>query len=314
MKDATKFAGLGASRRVHLFMSAGYLLLLFATAWGLWMRSGSGWQSIAVVGAVLLPVSLLPAILYNDRKQFDKRNAALTLPWVLMLVGIIPSMAVLSVRFEFPLRDAWFAKLDGAFGVRVSIIAAWVSSHSLLHAISDRSYDVLYVLLPAAMFLPPILGKREASESFIIANLSAFLISFPVFTLLPAIGPWAGSGFTGNDGQKAVEAAILALHSGSHTAAAVGVVCFPSFHVIWAVLSAYSLRSIFWLRIPAAVLATLVVISTVTTGWHYVVDVVAGFLVCGVSLLVARALVEPERNAFQRAWSATQHLTNASSS
>lgn len=294
MNGRITLPGLGASRRVHLFMLAGYLLLVSATTWGLWMRSGSGWQSIAVVGAVLLPVSLLPAILYNDRKQFDKRNAALTLPWVLMLVGIIPSMAVLSVRFEFPLRDAWFTKMDSSLGVRVSAIAAWVLSHPVLHTISDWSYDVLYLLLPAGMFLPPILGRREASESFIAANLSAFLISFPIFTLLPAIGPWAGSEFAGNDGQKVVEAAILALHSGSKTAAAVGVVCFPSFHVIWAVLSACALRSIHWLKIPAAALAALVVISTVTTGWHYVVDVLAGFLVCGVSLVIARTLVAPE--------------------
>jgi hypothetical protein len=53
-----------------------------------------------------------------------------------------------------------------------------------------------------------------------------------------------------------------------------GIVCFPSFHVIWAVLSGWSLWSIKPLRILGAELASLVV---VTTGWHYVCDVLAGF-------------------------------------
>lgn len=289
----TEWVGLGASRRTHVFMACVYGALLIATAWGLWARSGSGWQKIALTCAVMFPVVLLPAILYNDARSYEKRNAALTLPWVILLVAIIPSMAVLSVRFEFPLRDAVFARMDRALGFNVPAIAGWVGSHPMWRLISDRSYDVLYLLLPLAMFLPGILGKREAAEQFVVANAAAFLMSFPIFTLLPAIGPWAGSAYAGNVGQRAVEASILALHSGSKTAAVVGVVCFPSFHVIWAVLSAWSLRPIPILRIVGGLMAALVAISTVTTGWHYVVDVIAGFAVAAAALWIARWVVAP---------------------
>jgi membrane-associated phospholipid phosphatase len=53
-------------------------------------------------------------------------------------------------------------------------------------------------------------------------------------------------------------------------------VCFPSFHAAWAVLAALALWSVKPLRVPAVVLASLIVISTVTTGWHYAVDTLAG--------------------------------------
>jgi membrane-associated phospholipid phosphatase len=70
-----------------------------------------------------------------------------------------------------------------------------------------------------------------------------------------------------------------------------GVVCFPSFHAIWAVLCGYAFsgfrRSV---RIPVYVLAALMLLSTVTTGWHYVIDVLAGLMVAGVSLVIARRL------------------------
>jgi len=274
-------------------MACVYGILLASTTLGLWTRSGSGWQGIALTSAVIFPVVLLPAIIYNDLKSYEERNAALTLPWVMLLVGIIPSMAVLSVRFEFPLRDALLGRMDKALGFNVPAIAMWTAAHPLWRILSDKSYDVLYLLLPMAMFLPGILGKREAAEQFIVANAAAFLISFPIFTLMPAIGPWAGSEFAGNAAQKACEASIIALHSGSKTAAVVGVVSFPSFHVIWAVLSARALWPIRVLRIVGVAMAGLVVVSTVTTGWHYVVDVIAGLAMAAVVLGISRLVVEP---------------------
>ena len=295
----TEFVGLGTSRRTHVFMATAYSLLLVATVLGLWTRSGSGWQIIAQAAAVMIPISLLPAILYHDRKLYDKRNAALSLPWVFLLIAIIPPMAVLSVRFEFPLRDAWFAKLDRLVGVNVPEIAAWITAHPAIRAISDGTYDALYFLLPAAILLPALLGKRRAAEGFIVSNVTAFLISFPFFTLLPGIGPWVGSHFLATESQSACEATVIALHGGSQTAAVVGIVCFPSFHAIWALLSAYSLWSIRILRIPACVLGALVVLSTVTTGWHYFADVVAGILVGALSIAVACWIVRPESPLMQ---------------
>jgi len=49
------------------------------------------------------------------------------------------------------------------------------------------------------------------------------------------------------------------------------------------------------LRIVGVAMAGLVVVSTVSTGWHYVVDVIAGFAMAAVALGIARLVVEPER-------------------
>jgi membrane-associated phospholipid phosphatase len=54
------------------------------------------------------------------------------------------------------------------------------------------------------------------------------------------------------------------------------------------------LQSIKWLRIPAAILAGLIVASTLTTGWHYGTDVVGGLLMCALSLWIARAVLRLE--------------------
>jgi membrane-associated phospholipid phosphatase len=72
-------------------------------------------------------------------------------------------------------------------------------------------------------------------------------------------------------------------HFDSHPAI-YGVVCFPSFHVIWAILCAAALWTYKPLRVPVALVYGLIILSTMTTGWHYFIDVVAGAVVALLSL------------------------------
>ena len=42
------------------------------------------------------------------------------------------------------------------------------------------------------------------------------------------------------------------------------------------------------IRIPAAILSVLIILSTLTTGWHYFSDVLGGIVVAAISMAVAR--------------------------
>ena len=75
-----------------------------------------------------------------------------------------------------------------------------------------------------------------------------------------------------------------------------GIISFPSFHVILAVLSAISIaRFGRWTAISAAIRATLIVISTVSTGWHYAADVWGGLALTLFCVAVARRFTLLER-------------------
>lgn len=67
------------------------------------------------------------------------------------------------------------------------------------------------------------------------------------------------------------------------------MVWFPSFHVIWVLLSANSLWCFKSLRIPAAILSTLIILSTMTGGGHSFVDVLAGLLLAVAAIVASRA-------------------------
>jgi membrane-associated phospholipid phosphatase len=272
-------------------MLAACLLLLVLAAIGAWRFPDPLWKTLAGVGAVMMPISLLPAIVLHDCSKFERRDAALTIPWSLVMALLIPPIAVLSGRLHFPLVDSLFIKTDRLFGVSVPEVVAWCASHPRIDELFDRSYHLLFWILPTAILVPALAGKREAAERFLVANVIAFFVALPLFTVWPAVGPWYGFGFEGNALQKACEASIVALHGGG-VEGAVGVVCFPSFHVIWAMLAAAALWSVKPLRIIAAIAAGLIAISTVTTGWHYITDVAGGLAVAALSFVLAGGILK----------------------
>ncbi|MEO1995073.1 MAG: phosphatase PAP2 family protein, partial [Planctomycetaceae bacterium] len=81
---------------------------------------------------------------------------------------------------------------------------------------------------------------------------------------------------------------LESLRDGSRTVVtwrnAEGLITVPSFHTTWAILLSFAFRDWKWLLPPVMILNVCVVISTLTSGWHYGTDVAAGALVASVSV------------------------------
>ena len=250
------------------------------------------WPILAI--AVVTAVLCLPGLWWHDRGELERRDASLALPgvWLFVASRFMPASVLWGTRQGFPLRDGFLAAMDRALGVNVPAVAVWIQLHPHLAAVSAWVYHSLYYLLPAAVFLPALAGRKRAAWRFLVSNVIAFVAAIPLFTLFPAIGPWVGqSAFVPNAEQFASEASVYALHAGQ-AGTAVHLVCLPSFHVVWALLSAAALWSIRPLRIPASTLAALIVLSTLTTGWHYFADVVAGIVFAAAAWRLATNLLQ----------------------
>jgi membrane-associated phospholipid phosphatase len=129
------------------------------------------------------------------------------------------------------------------------------------------------------------------AREFLLANFAAFAIGLPLFALLPAVGPWYCYHLAANPAQAACWAQLLALRvPGPYIfqEQAAGVVCFPSFHVVWAILCASALWGFRPIRIPVALLSLMIIVSTLTTGWHYFSDVLGGIVIAALSMAIAR--------------------------
>jgi len=289
----------------HLWIAAAAAVVLITGVIGCALtriHAGDVGSRILAVVIVLAVFQALP--LYWHRKgRYALRDSSLTVLWAALLWTILPFPVDVAGRLgrAFPLRDALLARVDASMGVNVAAIAQWSSHHAIGRAI-NVSYALLGPLLVLSFLVPGLAGRATAVKRLLVANLAAFAIGLPIFACMPAIGPWYGEHFAANRGQATCQAdALLLREPGAYEHHPAGVICFPSFHVMWAIVCAQALAASFRrLRWPAWILAALIVISTMTTGWHYFADVLGGFALAGASLSAARALVRTP--ASHRVW------------
>jgi hypothetical protein len=238
---------------------------------------------LAFASAILFTVT----IYWHEKGKMDLRDAALTIPWVFFLAVTLPLLVLAAARLDMPLQDENLARLDRLFGINVPQIVSWSSRHRV-GALVNRTYTLLGPLLMVSIFLPALTGKVKNAQQFVLANLIAFAIGLPLFALLPAIGPWYGYHVAATPHQIDCQSAILLFRAPEHRITHMdAIICFPSFHAIWAIFCAAALWGFRFLRIPTALLSGMIVVSTVTTGWHYISDVAAGIAVASVSLVIA---------------------------
>jgi membrane-associated phospholipid phosphatase len=234
-------------------------------------------------------------IYWHGKGRKDMRDAAMTIPWLLLLLVILPIPVEVFARVGFPLQDSQLAQVDNIFGVRIPEIGAW-ASRSLVGKLANRCYPLLIPLLPISFLIPALTGRVKYAQRFLLSNLVAFAIGLPLFALVPAIGPWYAYSTTPSKAQAMCQSSLLHLRSANSYAAGVySVVCFPSFHVIWAILCTAALWAYKPLRVPITLLFGLIILSTMTTGWHYFSDVIAGAAVAILSIKVSFLLTQDSR-------------------
>ena len=279
--------------RMALAISALLIISLAGCArTGIELPGLSAWTIYClVISAMLLP---LPAYWY-EKGRADLLDPALTLLWALLVRLIIPILVQVAARLRMPLQDSFFGRADEHLGVSVPAIMAW-ADHHWLGSVLNKSYGWVVILLPLAVILPVLAGRSKYAKEFLVANLISFAIGIPLFALLPAVGPWRYYHFPPTQAQTAsCEVPLLTMRlTGTYVLGSqeAGVVCFPSFHVVWAIFLATTLWGFRPLRIPLALVSGMIILSTLTTGWHYFVDVLGGILLAIISVLSAKALTQ----------------------
>lgn len=261
--------------------------------------------ALVVVAAILLPLY----IYLREREKPYFANLLVVIFWAIFFAYMFNFPAEIGARIgsRFPLRDAQLARVDRLLGMPIPTIMMWASQNWLGRAASV-TYFWLFPFMRTAILLPPLAGRSQGAQKFLIANLVMFVLGIPLFTLLPAIGPWYGYHTPARPDQLASQDTMLFLRTSfsCEFRMPTGIICFPSFHVVWAVLCVYALWSFKLLRIPASALAALIILSTVTTGEHYLLDLAAGALIATASILCAERLAELPRRPLHIRQSASQ--------
>ena len=218
------------------------------------------------------------------------------------LTAIAAPAQYLAVAIRRPLVDAQLAAADAAMGFNVATLAIWTARHAVISLILTLSY----VSLLPQMFLPPIFlalryRNRDDLWEYVFHYHFCLIVCVAALAVFPAACPIQFYGVTPTIEQSRVVAHITALRAGTfHVISFMdmdGLVSVPSFHAAAGLMVTWAFRRHRALFLPLAVLNTLMVAATFVSGVHYVIDVIAAFVLFGISLGAYRALVKRPQQA-----------------
>jgi hypothetical protein len=288
----------------------GFDLALLGLSLGVVVASAAAlpFSRVRVVPTSVLPTFgpwlLLPVLLaiYARRPGGERLADVIRMVmWGTLFSNIYTVPMYLLAARAVPLRDAGLAALDRALGLEVPAVLAWAARHPVARGLLDAAYASLMPYSLLALMLPPMAGQARRSREFLVAIVVACALTLGIFAWLQAIGPWAHYHLPASAAQRACARAIAALKSGGPVAldltSPAPLIAFPSWHAILALLCTAALARLRYVGWLAPVWGGAIVVSTVTTGWHYLVDVLAGALVAALSQRVAGVLLRREDRA-----------------
>ena len=284
------------------------VVITAAMAVSLWGMRSTG---LSVSVEQLLPrcallLLLLAAASYCRWRKMDRLVAPLRIIfWMALICQLHMFPMFVAAKQTAELCDSQLVRWDRVLGLEVPQILRFVARYPSLREWLNVSYDSLNLFLGFALLVTTLGYRLRAAQEYVVGLTISALISFPIFACVQAIGPWQPYGFAATPSQEQFVRTFQSLKLSDTFAIdlsyAEGLICFPSFHAILALLAAVALWEVRWTRWLAAVWAGMIVVATITTGWHYVIDVVAAFGITLISVVGARAFsawearVEPER-------------------
>lgn len=186
----------------------------------------------------------------------------------------------------FPMVDPQLALADKILNFNTGSFATGMQQyHPALNNFLWHIYKTLIPLSFLCILALPWASPHKAREFVLLVSITSFL-GFFIYFFWPAIGPMASYHYAMHSSELALLKHIHLLKkegAASHLFLS-GDISFPSFHTIIALLAAWVWRDYKIIFIPLGLLSFLIILSTLSTGWHYLSDVLAGVLISVISI------------------------------
>ena len=249
----------------------------------------------------LLSLALLAGGIFYRAKRPDPNLAAMLLG-ASFLCAFSAAASVLNyflLTVAGPRIDFLLTGIDHAMGFDWVRTMVTMSHHPTLNWVF---FNVYRSSLPQIAFLMIVLawsGRHEEVYRYCLAVAVGALIAIMIWTIVPSLGaksiyplPPAVErhlvlDVTGDYGR----ALVRLLHNGPGFITPTdvrGLIAFPSYHAVLAVLMIWYARTIIWLRWPMLVLNLVVLVSAPIQGGHHLIDIFGGCAVTVLAILAVR--------------------------
>lgn len=193
----------------------------------------------------------------------------------------------------FPYRDAALNEADTWMGLDWRAYLHFFNDRPLLGALANLAYASMlfqFLVMIVCLAAPSRLLRLQ---QYILATALALAITLTVFAFVPAAGTYAylhiaPSEFTNlspiTTAEQLKDIDVLRTGQQSLVDGMKGLITFPSFHTVWAVLFMWGFYPIKQLRYAAIFLNLFVIASTPIQGAHYFIDLVGGGVVAIIAV------------------------------
>ena len=253
-----------------------------------------GWDRFWLI--VVVPAMVTAYYRFSGRREHVADDGFYTATWDVVYYTIMwitlwtfgCMLTYIAVRIDRPLRDALFVHYDALLQFDWRRWTGFVFSHQQIELLLRITYDSILPQTLGSVIYFAHTRRPDRNDELIRTTMIATVIGAAISGLLPASGPHLnGQYFAWWKTFSAIRQNPVAVVSLDHLE---GIIVFPSFHSVAAVLLVYSHRPPVRSFPPVLALNLLMLASIPSEGQHYLVDVVSGAIVAIISIAVVRLI------------------------
>ena len=230
----------------------------------------------------LTVILLYLAMYYRFGKESNITQMSKLLLFYFAILALIAMLTTAAQLTPFPLIDK---AILAAEPFDLLTIILWTKQHPWIHTVLFWAYNSLNLEIATLPLLLIIYLKKEYLYEYFIFILYTGLLGFGFYYFYPSNGPATvlNPDYFASY-QQAVGVRFTEIHH--HIIPSTlegGLVACPSFHTIWAWLTAYAMRPFPLLYKILLPYNMLIILACVLLGWHYIIDILCGLTILGIA-------------------------------
>lgn len=233
-------------------------------------------------------------------------------PSSLLFTATLKSIAMLFISLDvmelantailttpFVTHDLWIVHIDRLLGFHFLPILQLVHAHPAFHRFVWQCYLSLLLVMHVLPIALAVAQESNACERYFCSFLISIIIGFTLFYFFPTMTSPAAvyphHYFNAFQLNTLRQFQLEHLHKIIDFNLVGGVISFPSYHAIWVALIVYFMWPYGWMRYVALIYGMIILATTILTGWHYLLDIIAGIVIAALSIGLSNAFMPAQK-------------------